>query len=253
MRPSLAETDLFILRGAGPSEPGLSEFHSFFNRNQLSARISGLVGNESVLGNEAIASGVWNRISFSVGQFHYDTVGLRENNGHNRDIQNAFVQYQVSPSTMLQAEFRTNDTITGDLFLRFDPTNFSPLLEDESRSAVRRFGLRHRFSRHSQLIASLSHVSGDFEFSKLSLELDPRVPRPQSLPTLTVSLRRYATSSAAVGSASVPVRVTSAAPDKHKPRPNSAPRSIGPVLFARPTTRNRPISTPIRRLTGRPE
>ena len=38
------------------------------------------LGQESILGDEVTVSGVWNRLSFSAGQFHYDSDGLRENN-----------------------------------------------------------------------------------------------------------------------------------------------------------------------------
>ena len=94
--PHLAETDLFILERAGPDEPGFNEFNAMFDRNRVAAQFSGVAGNKSVLGDEATVSGVWNKVSFSVGQFHYDTDGFRENNGQDRDIFNAFVQAQLS-------------------------------------------------------------------------------------------------------------------------------------------------------------
>jgi tetratricopeptide (TPR) repeat protein len=72
----LAETDLFILERAGPNAAGFNEFNPLFNRNRLALEASGALGQESILGDEVTVSGVWNRLSFSAGQFHYDSDGL---------------------------------------------------------------------------------------------------------------------------------------------------------------------------------
>lgn len=152
--PRLAEANLFVLEGAGPDEVGFNEFNPLFTRNRLAAQISGVAGTRSVLGDEALVSGVWNRLSFSLGQFHYDSEGFRANNHQDRDIANAFVQFQLSPATSVQAEFRAEDTQSGDLNLLFDPQNFSPDEATNTESTVARFGVRHTFSASSQLIGS---------------------------------------------------------------------------------------------------
>ena len=66
---------------------------------------SGTVGTGSVFGDEVTVSGVWNRLSFSAGQFHYETDGLRENNQQERDLYNAFVQAQLSSATPCRPSF----------------------------------------------------------------------------------------------------------------------------------------------------
>src|SRR4029077_21039295 len=106
-------------------EPGFNEFNAMFDRNRIAAQVSGVAGNKSVLGDEATVSGIWNKVSFSVGQFHYDTDGFRENNGQDRDIFNGFVQAQLSSRTSVQAEVRSDDLLAGDLALLFEPENFS--------------------------------------------------------------------------------------------------------------------------------
>ena len=163
--PRLAETDLFILEGAGPDEPAFNEFNSLFSRNRLAVQLSGVYGNRSVLGDETTLSGIWNRLSFSLGQFHYDTDGFRENNGQDRDIYNAFLQAQLSPKTSVQAEFRSEDAVTGDLNLLFDPQNFSTDQAVREESAITRFGMRHAFTPRSQMIASFYVGERDASFS----------------------------------------------------------------------------------------
>ena len=164
--PHLAETDLFILERAGPDEPGFNEFNPLFNRNRLALLISGTVGGESILGDEVTASGVLNRVSFSVGQFHYDADGLRKNNQQDRDLLNAFVQTQLSPATNLQAEFRSENIHTGDLVVNFDPADFSPAQVNRAEGTTTRVGLRHVFSSSSSVIASVYARNRDEDFSE---------------------------------------------------------------------------------------
>lgn len=159
--PSLAETDLFILERAGPSQPAFNEFNPLFNRNRLAVQLSGAVGQRSLLGDEATVSGVWDRVSFSVGQYHYDTDGFRVNNDQDRDIQNAFVQYRLSPSTSVQAEFRANNSVAGDLNLLFNLTDFSADERTTIDSTVWRIGVRHVFSPRNQIIGSVYWGSED--------------------------------------------------------------------------------------------
>jgi tetratricopeptide (TPR) repeat protein len=161
--PRLAETDLFILPGGGPGEPGFEEFNSLFVRNRMVGRVTGVVGERSVLGDEATVSGVWRQLSFSAGQFHYDTEGVRENNDQDRDIYNAFVQARLSPSTSIQGEFRSHDSSTGDLNLLFNSEDFSRDERIVAHSKLGRVGFRHVFSPRSQVIASIygAHDTSD--------------------------------------------------------------------------------------------
>jgi tetratricopeptide (TPR) repeat protein len=159
--PHLAETDLFVVERTGPTDVGFNEFNPLFNRNDIAVHVSGGAGGRSVLGDEATVSGIWNRLSFSVGQFHYDSDGFRDNNGQDRDIVNAFVQMQLSHATSIQAEVRSEDFQAGDLNLLFNPEDFSPDLTNHDESTVGRLGLRHVFSPKSQLIASVYVGSQD--------------------------------------------------------------------------------------------
>jgi tetratricopeptide (TPR) repeat protein len=160
--PSLAETDLALLETAGPSTPSLNDFNPLFRRNRLSTQVTGLFGGHDLAADEAIVSGLWNRVAFSVGQFHYETTGVRPNNDQDRDLGNVFVQAQLSRSTMVQGEVRAESSRTGDLAVRFDPTFFEPNLRNRTSGTTARFGARHNFGLRSQLIASLAVQSRDF-------------------------------------------------------------------------------------------
>lgn len=163
--PRLAEADLFILERAGPDEIGFNEFNPLFSRNRLAVQFSGVAGSDTLLGDEVTVSGIWNRLSFSIGQFHYGTDGFRLNNDQERDLHNEFVQAQLSTSTTIQAEFRAQRLVTGDVFLTFDPTDFSPNRREHQESATARFGFRHIVRPSSQIIGSFYWQKEEFRSS----------------------------------------------------------------------------------------
>jgi hypothetical protein len=115
VQPHLAESNLFILDGAGPGDLSFNEFNPLFNRDRLTLQLGGIAGGQNTFGDEVVFSGVQGKASFSVGQFHYETDGFRENNDQRQNIYDAFVQYSLSYETSVQAEFRTRDFDHGDL------------------------------------------------------------------------------------------------------------------------------------------
>lgn len=110
-----------------------------------------------------VLSGVLGKVSYSLGQFHYDTNGFRKNNDQNQDVYNAFVQTSLSPHTSVQAEFRYKDFERGDLPLRFDRNNFYPDQKQDDRTRSIRLGFHHAFSSDSHLIASGIYRNADYD------------------------------------------------------------------------------------------
>ncbi len=163
LQPQLTENNLFILSGAGPSEAAFNEFNPLFARNRLAAQVHTVGGAKDTFGDDAVFSGVQGKISFSIGQFHYETGGYRENNGQEQNIYNAYIQASLSYKTSIQAEFRSADTWKGDLALRFDPANFSPAQTNKDFVNTLRVGMHHAFTPKSDIIASVIAQRGDLE------------------------------------------------------------------------------------------
>jgi hypothetical protein len=130
VQPNLAESNLLILDGAGPSAPAFSEFNPLFSRNRLALQSSGIVGENSTFGDEVVQSGQWDNASYSLGQFHYETEGFRKNNDLRHDIYNAFIQIALSPHFSWQVEARHTDEEHGDVDYNFNLTNFNPRLRE---------------------------------------------------------------------------------------------------------------------------
>ncbi len=167
VQPHLAESNLFILTGAGPSDLSFNEFNPLFNRNRLALQLSGIAGTHDTLGEEIVQSGVWERLSYSIGQFHYQTDGFRENDHLKKNIYDIFVQGMLSFNTSIMAEFRSTETKNGDLELRFFPNDFLPNLRNREETRSMRLGFRHVFSPHSEIIGTFVYGNLDFRSDDL--------------------------------------------------------------------------------------
>ena len=154
VQPLLAESNLAILEGAGPSTLGFNEFNPLFLRDRVALQASGVGGSNNILGDELVASGVERRLSYSVGQFHYQTDGIRDNNDQQQDIYSAFLQGMVSPTTSLMTELRSKVRDFGDITIRFDPTEFSRSIRQSEDTKSARIGMRHDFRPNSTLFGT---------------------------------------------------------------------------------------------------
>jgi tetratricopeptide (TPR) repeat protein len=181
VQPHLAESNLFILEGAGPADLSFKEFNPLFNRNRYSLQMSGIYGENNTIGDEIVVAAVQGKASISAGQFHYESDGWRENNDQRQNIYNLFAQVELTPKTSMQAEFRSRDFDRGDLTLFFGKDNFIPTLRQDEDERTLRFGFHHAFSPGSDLLGSFiyKHWDGSTHFNpedpvlkKVSIETD---------------------------------------------------------------------------------
>jgi tetratricopeptide (TPR) repeat protein len=169
LQPQLTEPGLFIPQGTGPSRLSYNEYNSLFMRNGLQLYANGIGGSNGTWGDDLVFSGLAGRVSFSLGQFHFQTDGFRDNNDQTRDIGNAFIQIALSADTSVQAEYRTQRSDFGDLRLRFDPDLFFPNDRTESDIDTARVGFRHDFAPSARIIGSfLAQKTHEDKSSSLS-------------------------------------------------------------------------------------
>jgi tetratricopeptide (TPR) repeat protein len=162
--PRLAESNLFLISSGGPGGLSFNEFNPIFNRNGVSAQATGLVGSHNTYGGEGVVAGIYQNASFSVGHTHFSTDGWRTNSNQKDDITNAFVQFELTPSTSIQAEYRRRSFEHGDLVQRFFKEDFFPGEQDTEDRQTYRLGARHAFSPNSILLASLMYQDVEFTF-----------------------------------------------------------------------------------------
>ena len=159
VQPHLAVADLNIITNTGPSGAGFNEFAPLMERNRSQFVASGFGGNNSTYGNEIVFSKLYERTSVSLGQFHYQTNGFRNNNDQNHDILNAFIQHAVTPKLNVQAEVRTRMTDQGNLLLDFDKETVDPKArQNRNRRKIdedtARLGALYRLSTNQNIILS---------------------------------------------------------------------------------------------------
>ncbi|MFO1068753.1 MAG: FecR domain-containing protein [Geminicoccaceae bacterium] len=97
IQPAFAETNLNIVTNGGPATPGYSEFTPLFERNQVVANTTAVVGNNQSYGGEAVASALHDRFSVSGGVFDYRTDGWRDNMDIRHTIYDLFLQAALTP------------------------------------------------------------------------------------------------------------------------------------------------------------
>jgi tetratricopeptide (TPR) repeat protein len=178
IQPRLAEANLGLISAGGPGALSFNEFNPLFNRDGVTVQASGHAGENDTYAGEGVLAVIYKRASFSLGYTHFETDGWRKNADQTDDISNAFLQFELSPKTSLQAEYRFNRRNQGDLGQFFFPRDFQPALrQDETRHTVR-VGGRHSISPESIVLGSFIYQnahsrakSDDFPFPQFSTDL----------------------------------------------------------------------------------
>ncbi|MEE4240828.1 MAG: TonB-dependent receptor [Desulfopila sp.] len=154
VQPQLAESDSLLVDGAGPASTGFNEFNSLFLRDDITFQASGMFGSNDLLADEVVLSGVRGNFSYSVGQLHFESDGIRENSDKEHDIYSAFLQARLSPATSIMTELRYRERTYGDTALRIDLEDFSSSLRQSDESRSFRIGLRHDLNPSSILLGT---------------------------------------------------------------------------------------------------
>jgi tetratricopeptide (TPR) repeat protein len=161
IQPHLGEANLFLVSAGGPGTLSFNEFNPLFNRDGISLQASGLAGERNTYSGEGVISGIYKKASFSLGGFRFQTNGWRTNADQKDDIANAFVQFELSPKTSLQFEYRFRNRTTGDLQLNFFRDDILSNLKTALETDTYRAGVRHAFSPNSILLGSFTYQRQD--------------------------------------------------------------------------------------------
>jgi tetratricopeptide (TPR) repeat protein len=172
IQPSVSATNLNIVTLGGPAAPGFNEFTPLFERNKTQFNATGFGGNEDTYGGEAVVSALYDQFSFSLGAFSYNSDGWRDNNDLDQKVYDAYAQWAITPQLNVQAEYRHQETESGDLAFNFDPDDF---LEDRRLDTDRdtaRLGLRYSPKPGSDYL--LSYIYSD----RKEKQSETRQPNP---------------------------------------------------------------------------
>ena len=164
VQPRLADNRLAFLDDTGAAAIGYNEFTRLFAANQVRLVADGIGGNLGTAADNIIVSGIVDRVSFSVGQFHYETDGIRPNNDLRQNIYNGFLQVSLSPKTSVLFEARASTRTNGDRRLLFTPETFQTQVREETDLRSFRLGVRQKLSPSAILIGTYVHGVLDSDF-----------------------------------------------------------------------------------------
>ncbi len=168
VRPSRTESELNIVGGPGPADIGFNEFTPLFERNRVRGLTSVFGGNNGTWGDEVVLSGLYDRIAFSLGQFHSDTDGFRENNDAENNFYDAFAQVALTPSLDFQAEYRRGENEQGDLSLSFIPRD-NVSIRTKTNQDTGRLGA-HGVFRPNRISSCPGYTANSIKSGKYSLK-----------------------------------------------------------------------------------
>jgi hypothetical protein len=123
--PRLSRQAIGILPLFEPTRIGYNEFSPLFASNGLGLLSDGFAGNFGTGGGTIVASGLYDNLSISLGQFYSRTNGIHANGDLRRRITDLVFQPALSDQASLLAEFRYSDFNAGDFENRFDLANFN--------------------------------------------------------------------------------------------------------------------------------
>ncbi len=161
VQPQSSESNILILDGLGSSITSFNEYNPLFTRNRFALQATGFYGSNNTISDEAVHSGIWNKLSYSIGQFHYQTDGYRQNNKQQKDVFNFFSQAEITKDANIQIELKRSEQDFGDINQRFFKT-FSLLNHAKKNNNFLRGGLHYKFSEKSDLLMSLVHAEQNY-------------------------------------------------------------------------------------------
>jgi tetratricopeptide (TPR) repeat protein len=161
VQPELAEAHLALLDTAGSTRVTFAEFGPLFDADGVRFDASGLVGTQDTWSDTTALTALHRGVSASVGQYHYETEGYRENNDLEHDIFNAIGTFALTPELTILGEYRRRESEGGDRRLNFDLETFDPTFRSEVVQEVARIGFHAQPTYDSDLLGVFSGTSLD--------------------------------------------------------------------------------------------
>ncbi|MBD9360963.1 TonB-dependent receptor domain-containing protein [Methylomonas fluvii] len=158
VQPQLTGENIGILNSTGPGSLSVNEYDSLYTGNGAHMVLNGAYGSRNTLTDNAIVSGVYDKLSMSFGQFHYQTDGFRQNDDYKQDIYDAFAQYAITEDLNVQVELKTEDVRSGDTPFRLNDTQALNQRQAIEQDSVR-VGGHYRIDNHQDILFSSFYTS----------------------------------------------------------------------------------------------
>lgn len=165
--PLLGETNLLATEGAGPSALGFREYNAMFVREKPWLSVSGLGGSNHTGAGEVTLSGVYDRFSYALSQYHYETQGYRENNDVRYDILSAYTKFQANEKIAFLLSAGQSEEDSGDAADQFLVDDEPDSLSLTQRKKFIQFGTHVSLSSNIDLMAVGNYQKSDLQENSL--------------------------------------------------------------------------------------
>lgn len=172
VQPQLTSENIGILNNTGPGSLSVNEYDPLYTANGAHIVLNGAYGSNNTITDNAIVSGVYNKLSMSLGQFHYHTDGFRNNDDYQQNIYDFFTQYAFTQDFNVQFELKNENVRAGDVPLRLNGVNRDHLRQTFEQNTAR-VGTHYRIDSGQDVIASYFHTSRDDGFDDSRRYIDP--------------------------------------------------------------------------------
>ncbi|PKD39705.1 TonB-dependent receptor [Methylomonas sp. Kb3] len=157
VQPQLTGENIGILNNTGPGSLSVNEYDSLYTGNGAHMVLNGAYGSNNTKTDNAIVSGVYDKLSMSLGQFHYRTDGFRQNDDYQQNIYDAFAQYAFTPDFSLQVELKSENVRAGDVPMRLNGFHDETLRQTIKQDTAR-IGGHYKIDPEQDVIGSFFYT-----------------------------------------------------------------------------------------------
>jgi tetratricopeptide (TPR) repeat protein len=153
-----------VLRGIGPGSAGFNEYGRSFDHSGVSAYLDAVQGSYNTWGDQAVVMGIRDNVSFSVGQYRFETDGISPHSALRKDVINAFVQAAPTHQFSMQAEYRKLVATADEVYSPWVPENrYQDRLYDKVENV--RIGSRYAPGPDQDVILSVMRQDRKLDYS----------------------------------------------------------------------------------------
>ncbi|WP_394752319.1 tetratricopeptide repeat protein [Crenothrix sp.] len=190
VQPHLSVSQRGSLNASGIANSSLQDFTRIYERNRPQLLLSGIGGSQNSFGDEAILSGIYNKFSYSLGQFHFGTDGInvdnlsqinKQDSKERHNIYDAFIQSALGDHLDLQLEYLNRNSF-------LNKTNQPNRNPGSLNQEIVRTGLHFKPNKQLHILGLYTHINSKNTQFHLEEKINTNDPDSGSFSSLTKTI-----------------------------------------------------------------
>lgn len=158
-----SEAGLALFDPPGAARASLTEFAPFFGGDGVRGVAQAGIGTQGTLTDQISVTALADRFSLGLGQFHYQTDGVRAGNDVRHDVVSLQAKAELTPWLDVFGEYRYRESQSGDRVLEFDRVADDPSLRAGDERNLGRLGFHATLGADHDIAALVTHARLDAE------------------------------------------------------------------------------------------